>query len=494
MTDPLVKVMPTAYYGSMSIVDAPIVVVIGGGFGGVAAVQALAKAAVNVVLIDKQNHHLFQPLLYQVATSVLPTSNIAFPIRRIFRKQENAFIFNDEVIGIDLPSSQLVFANNRKAPYDYLIVAAGAGTSYFGHDEWAQFAPGMKSLEDATVIRNRILRAFEDAEAETDATALRAHLTFVIVGGGATGVELSGAIKELGVDSICKDYRRFDAKSARVILVEASDRLLSSMSHSSSDSALKALQDIGVEVRLGQSVTNVCADSVEIDGERVFANTIVWTAGVQANSLGASLGAELDRHGRVKVEPDCSVKGAPNVFVIGDMVTLNCAKTGKPVPGVAPAAQQMGRFVARIISHEVAARNKQAKRADANRTTKRSFDGDGTQQKNMLAERGAFVYFDKGSMATIGRAQAVAEVAGLKFHGFFAWIAWLFIHLILLVGFNNRILVFLSWAISYITYSKGSRIISGNPHSNVVSPVGSQAGNSQGQRRTVVKQLLERVQ
>lgn len=480
----------------MSIINAPIVVVVGGGFGGVAAVQALEKAAVNVVLIDKQNHHLFQPLLYQVATSVLPQSNIAFPIRRIFRNQENAFVFNDDVIGIDLASNRLLFANNRKSPYDYLILAAGAGTSYFGHDEWAQFAPGMKSLEDAAVIRNRILRAFEDAESETDPTALRAHLTFVIVGGGATGVELSGAIKELGVDSICKDYRRFDAKSARVILVEASDRLLSSMSHSSSSSALKALEKIGVEVRLKQSVTNVCADSVEIDAERIFANTIVWTAGVQANSLGASLGTQLDRSGRVKVEPDCSVKGAPNVFVIGDMATVTCAKTGKPVPGVAPAAQQMGRFVANIISREVAAKNKQAKRAGSNHASAgtHTFDSNAAEQKDALLKRGVFVYLDKGSMATIGRAQAVAEVAGLKFHGFLAWLAWLFIHLFLLVGFNNRILVFLSWGISYITYSKGSRIISGNPHSNVVSPVGADVGNSPAERRTATEQLIRRMQ
>lgn len=474
--------------------DSPIVVVIGGGFGGISTVQALAKVDVNVVLIDKQNHHLFQPLLYQVATSVLPSSNIAFPIRRIFRDQKNAHVFNDEVVGFDIAAKQLVFANNRRAPYDYLVVAAGAGTSYFGHDEWAEFAPGMKSLEDATVIRNRILRAFEDAEAETDEAALRAHLTFVIVGGGATGVELSGAIKELGVDSVCKDYRRFDAKSARVILVEASERLLSSMSHSSSNEALKALKKIGVEVRLKQSVTNVWADSVEIDGERIYANTIVWTAGVKANSLGASLGAELDRSGRVKVEPDCSVKGSSNVFVIGDMATINCAKSGKPVPGVAPAAAQMGKFVANIISCEVAEINKEAKRLVANPANARKNARSGSEvEQNLLQQRDAFVYFDKGSMATIGRAKAVAEVAGMKFHGIIAWFAWLFIHLILLVGFHNRILVFLSWGFSYLTFSKGSRIISGNPQSHVVSPVGSETGNSASDYRKAVDQLLMRM-
>lgn len=458
----------------MAMTDSPTVVVIGGGFGGIAAVQALAKTAVNVVLIDKQNHHLFQPLLYQVATSVLPSANIAFPIRRIFRDQDNAYVFNDEVMGIDLEARRLVFANNRKAPFDYLIVAAGAGTSYFGHDEWAKFAPGMKTLEDATVIRNKILRAFEDAEAETDAAALQAHLTFVIVGGGATGVELSGAIKELGVDAVCKDYRRFDAKNARVILVEAGDRLLSSMSHSSSQAALKALENIGVEVRLKQSVTNVWADSVEIGGERIYANNIVWTAGVQANSLGASLGAPLDRSGRVKVEPDCSVKGSPHVFVIGDMATLNCAKSGKPVPGVAPAAVQMGKYVAQIISREVAARNKHAQRMAKQQTGTHSNAAHGLAvvHATELPPRKAFAYLDKGSMATIGRAKAVAEVAGLKFHGLIAWLAWLFIHLLLLVGFHNRVLVFLSWGFAYLTFSKGSRIINGNPPSHVVSPVG----------------------
>jgi NADH dehydrogenase len=469
-------------------IDAPIVVVIGGGFGGVAAVQELAKAPVNVVLIDKENHHLFQPLLYQVATSVLPTSNIAFPIRRIFRKQANAYVFNDEVVSIDCAARRITFSNKRSARFDYLILAAGASSSYFGNDQWAPFAPGMKTLDDAMIIRNKILRAFEDAEAETNPVALREHLTFIVVGGGATGVELAGAIKELGVDSISKDYRRFNAKNARVILIEAGDRLLPSMSESSSHAALKALEKIGVEIRLKQSVTHVDETGVVVNGETIRANTIVWSAGVKANSLGASLGAKLDRNGRVLVEPDCSVMGAPNVFVIGDMASMKCAKTGHAVPGVAPAATQMGQFVAKIIAREV--------RAGVRKTTSHALNTTSNINNTnsaQIMERGKFEYFDKGSMATIGRAKAVAEVAGLKFHGLIAWLAWLFVHLILLVGFNNRILVFMSWAISYITFSKGSRIISGNPPSRVVAPVGSDSGDSAADRRKAVEELLMRM-
>ena len=465
-------------------IDSPIVVVIGGGFGGVAAVQALAKAPVNVVLIDKENHHLFQPLLYQVATSVLPTSNIAFPIRRIFRKQANAYVFNDEVVSVDCAACRITFSNKRSARFDYLILAAGANSSYFGNDQWAPFAPGMKTLDDAMIIRNKILRAFEDAEAETNPVALREHLTFIVVGGGATGVELAGAIKELGVDSISKDYRRFNAKNARVILIEAGDRLLPSMSESSSHAAFKALEKIGVEIRLNQSVTHVDETGVVVNGETIRANTIVWSAGVKASSLGASLGAKLDRNGRVLVEPDCSVMGAPNVFVIGDMASMKCSKTGHAVPGVAPAATQMGQFVAKIIAREV--------RAGVRHTTSNAPNLTTTNGAQIM-ERGKFEYFDKGSMATIGRAKAVAEVAGLKFHGLIAWLAWLFVHLILLVGFNNRILVFMSWAISYITFSKGSRIISGNPPSRVVAPVGSDAGDSAADRRKAVEELLMRM-
>ena len=469
-------------------IDSPIVVVIGGGFGGVAAVQELAKAPVNVVLIDKENHHLFQPLLYQVATSVLPTSNIAFPIRRIFRKQANAYVFNDEVVSIDCAARRITFSNKRSARFDYLILAAGANSSYFGNDQWAPFAPGMKTLDDAMIIRNKILRAFEDAEAETNPVALREHLTFIVVGGGATGVELAGAIKELGVDSISKDYRRFNAKNARVILIEAGDRLLPSMSESSSHAALKALETIGVEIRLKQSVTHVDETGVVVNGETIRANTIVWSAGVKASSLGASLGAKLDRNGRVLVEPDCSVMGAPNVFVIGDMASMKCSKTGHAVPGVAPAATQMGQFVAKIIAREVRAGVSKTK-SNAPNTTSNLNTINGAQ----IMERGKFEYFDKGSMATIGRAKAVAEVAGLKFHGLIAWLAWLFVHLILLVGFNNRILVFMSWAISYITFSKGSRIISGNPPSRVVAPVGSDTGDSAADRRKAVEELLMRM-
>jgi len=435
----------------------PVVMIVGGGVGGIAAAQALAKVPVRVVVVDRQNHHLFQPLLYQVATSVLSASNIAFPIRRIFRNQANVHVFNAEVASIDCAAKSLRLTDGNVAPFDYLVLAAGAGSSYFGHDEWERFAPGMKTLEDATLIRDRILRAFEDAEGETDPEAMRAHLTFVVVGAGPTGVELAGAIKELGVDSIARDYRRFDAASARVILVEAGERLLPSFTPESSRAAREALERIGVEVRVGAPATNVFDGGVDVSGERIMADTVVWSAGVGANPLGRALGAELDRSGRVVVEPDCSVKGFPNVFVIGDMASIRCAKSGQPVPGVAPAAMQMGTFVAGIIAREASS-------------------------PGAAPSREAFRYHDKGSMATIGRAKAVAEVGKLRFSGLPAWLAWLLIHLVLLVGFHNRVLVFLSWAFAYVSFTKGSRIITGDIPSRIVRPLGNRDGNDPAER------------
>jgi len=448
----------------------PVVVIIGGGFGGIRVAQRLAKAPVNVVLIDRSNHHLFQPLLYQVATSVLSASDIAFPIRRIFRSNRNVYVFNEEVASIDCKSNCITFTGGKQVPFDWLVLAAGAGSSYFGHDQWKEFAPGMKSLEDAAAIRNRVLRAFEDAEAETNPQALQAHLTFVVVGGGATGVELSGAIKELAVDAITPDFRRFNAASARVILVEAGDRLLSTMSEKSSLAALKSLRAIGVEVRLKETVTDVFDGGVVIGSERIDADTVLWAAGVSASPLGATLGCERDHAGRVKVLPDCSVPGSPKVFVIGDMAAQVCARTGHAVPGVAPGATQMGDMVAKIITAECKA-----------------------QTLGVTAPpRPKFAYFDKGSMATIGRAHAVAEVAGLKLRGLVAWLAWLFIHLILLVGFRNRLFVLLSWAFSYLTYSKGSRLIEGDPRSRVREPVGNMMDGSEAGREHAFQMLLGR--
>ena len=462
---------PVPYDAPMAHRNEPVVMIVGGGFGGIAAAQALAKAPVRVVVVDRQNHHLFQPLLYQVATSVLASPNIAFPIRRIFRDQANVHVFNAEVAGIDCAARTLTLTDGNVAPFDYLVLAAGAGSSYFGHEEWARFAPGMKTLEDATLIRDRILRAFEDAEGETDPDAMRAHLTFIVVGGGPTGVELSGAIKELGVDSIARDYRRFDAASARVILVEAGDRLLASFGPESSKAAHAALERIGVEVRVGARVTDVFDGGVEVSGERIMADTVVWSAGVRANPLGQALGAELDRSGRVVVEPDCSVKGCPDVFVIGDMASIRCATTGKAVPGVAPAAMQMGAFVAGIIAREASAR------------------AGGTA----TPPRGAFRYHDKGSMATIGRAKAVAEIGRMRFSGLPAWLAWLLVHLVLLVGFHNRVLVFLSWAFAYLSFSKGARIITGDTPSRIVRPLGNRDGSDPAERARTMQLLKARM-
>jgi NADH dehydrogenase len=430
--------------------NSPLVVVVGGGFGGIRLVQRLASAPVRVALIDRTNHHLFQPLLYQVATSVLSESDIAFPIRRIFRRQPNVLVGLGEVTAIDRAACTIRMSDGTTAPFDWLVLAAGAGSSYFGRREWERHAPGMKSLGDAAAIRARVLRAFEDAEVETDADALRAHLTFVVVGGGATGVELSGAIRELAVEAMAPDFRRANTVHSRVVLVEAGDRLLPSMSMASSQAALHGLQAMGVEVRLNERVTDVFEGGVSLEGQPLRADTVVWAAGVEASPLATTLGAELDRSGRVKVLPDCSVPGSPRVFVIGDMAAQVCARTGQPVPGVAPGAIQMADMVARVIAGEV--------RAAASGVTP--------------APRPAFRYVDKGSMATIGRARAVAEVAGLSMKGLIAWLAWLFIHLVLLVGFRNRVLVLLNWAFAYLAYTKGARLITGPSRSHLKRPLG----------------------
>jgi NADH dehydrogenase len=446
----------------------PVVVVVGGGFGGLRVARRLARAPVNVVLVDRKNHHLFQPLLYQVATGVLTTSDIAFPIRRVLRGQANAHVFNDIVTDVDLSTRTIGLSEGPRAPYDWLVLAAGATSSYFGNPDWEALAPGMKTLGEATLIRSRILRAFEDAEAESDPAARQAHLTFVVVGGGATGVELAGAIKELAVDALAGDYRRFDAARARVVLVEAGPRLLPDLSAASSASAKASLEGIGVEVRLGQPVSQVRDGGVTVGDERIDADTVVWAAGVKASSLGASLGMPCDRAGRVLVQPDCSLPGHPEVFVIGDMAAQRCSRTGKPVPGVAPGAIQMADMVARVIRDETRARIR------------------GTTP----APRPAFRYRDKGSMATIGRGHAVAEVGPIRLRGLLAWLAWLFVHLVLLVGVRNRLFVLLSWGISYLTFSKGTRIIAGEPRSNLRRPLGTDAAGRPLPRDQAMRDLL----
>ena len=406
-----------------------MVVVIGGGFGGLSAVKALDGAPVKVILIDRSNHYLFQPLLYQVATAGLSPADIAQPIRGILRGQENVTVVLDEVKEIK-PDTREVVTSDITFTYDYLIVAAGARHHYFGHDEWEQFAPGLKSLADATELRRRVLLAFEVAEkARTDDERIPA-MTFVVVGAGPTGVEMAGAISELARFTLRRDFRVIDPADARVILVEAGPRVLPTFSPDLSESALKQLQALKVEVRLNSAVTRLAEGEVDINQEVIPTRTVVWAAGNKASGLAAMLGGETDRQGRVKVNPDLTVAIHPEIQAIGDMITATY-DDGKPVPGVSPAAMQAGRHAAANILRQVKG------------------------EKPV-----AWKYFDKGSMATIGRNAAVAQIGSLKFGGFMAWAAWVFVHLLFLMGFRNRSAVFLQWVWAYFTYGKGARLIS----------------------------------
>jgi len=406
------------------------VLIVGGGFGGLSAARVLAGTEAEVTLLDRRNHHLFQPLLYQVATAALNPSNIATPIRRILRRAANVEVVLGEAEAVDLPGRR-VRLRDGELPYDQLIVASGATHSYFGHPEWERFAPGLKTVEDALAIRRRVLLAYEAAEREADAAGRKPWLTFVIVGGGPTGVELAGALAEIARNTLAADFRRFDAREARVILVEAGPRLLPAMSEPSSAAARRQLEEIGVEVEAGQPVTAIDGGGVSIGPTRVEARTVLWAAGVAASPLGRSLGAPLDRAGRVRVQPDLSLPNAPEVFVIGDLAALE--QDGKPVPGVAPAAMQEGRHAA----------------------------------ENALATlrgkpRRPFHYRDKGTLATVGRAAAVADIAGRHLAGFFAWLVWLFVHILELIGFRNRLLVLIDWAWLYLTFERGARLITGD--------------------------------
>src|SRR5215212_3529503 len=401
----------------------PHVVIVGGGFAGLQAAKALADAPVRITLVDRRNHHLFQPLLYQVATAALSPADIAQPIRSVLRGQPNV-----EVILVGLDEDQEAV----RLPYDYLIVAAGANHAYFGHDEWAPNAPGLKTLEDALAIRRRILTSFEEAEREQDPARRKALMTFVVVGGGPTGVEMAGAIAEIARFSLARDFRHIDTRDAKVILIEASTQLLSAFPDRLSRHALRDLERLGVEVRFGQPVTTIAPDAVTVGDEIIPANTIVWAAGVQASPLGRSLGVELDRAGRVLVNPDLSVPGHPQIFVIGDMASLKDPR-GQPLPGVAQVAMQQGAWAAANIL--------------------RAIEGKPAR---------AFRYRDLGNMATIGRNSAVADIRGLRLTGFVAWLAWAVVHILNLIGFRNRVLVGLQWLWSYLTLQRGARLITGS--------------------------------
>ena len=418
------------------------VVIVGCGFGGLFCARALKGAPVDLTVIDRNNYHLFQPLLYQVASAALAPADIAQPIRTILRGQTNAFVMLGEVDRVAL-EQKCIFVNGAAVSYDYLVLAPGAVDNYFGHREWARYAPGMKEVEDATLIRSRLLMSFETAELENDEAERAAHLAFVIVGGGPTGVELAGAIKELAVDVIPRDFRVADTRRARVILIEAGPRLLPALEPASSERALKQLQGLGVEVWLGRRVTDIFEGGVAVDGEKLSSHNVIWAAGVRPAPLVETLGAELGPGGRVKVQPDCSIPGYPNVFVIGDVAYLVDSKSGKQVPGVSQGALQMGRYVASIIREEQAP---------------------GTQSvmappRVSAARTRGFHYRDLGSMATVGKSRAVVEIGPFRFGGVLAWFAWLALHITVLIGFRNRISVFVSWIYGYVFFRRGSRLI-----------------------------------
>jgi NADH:ubiquinone reductase (H+-translocating) len=400
----------------------PRVVIVGAGFAGLNAAKALKRADVAITLIDRRNFHLFQPLLYQVAMAALNPSDIAYPIRSVFKNQPNVVrVLLGEVTSVDL-ERRVVMMGEEAVGYEHLIVATGATHSYFGNDEWESLAPGLKTIEDALVIRARVLRAFERAEA--DPVRADRLLTFVVVGAGPTGVELAGALVEIAVHALGEEFDVVDPSQARVILVEGTDRVLPPYPPSLSASARRQLEELGVEVKTDALVSGIDQDGVTLSsGERIEAGTVLWAAGVRASSLGSMLG-EVDRAGRVVVEDDLSVPGRPEMFVVGDLAAV------EGVPGVAPAAMQMGRHAGRVIAS---------------------------------GERRPFRYKDKGSLATIGRARAVADIKGLRFGGFLAWLAWLVIHIFYLIGFRNRFFVLAGWAWHYLTFRRGARIITGIP-------------------------------
>ena len=414
----------------MSDTTRPRIVIVGGGFGGLEAAKSLARLPVEITLLDRKNHHTFQPLLYQVATAGLSPAEIAAPIREILAKRENVEVLLGEVVGFDL-AQRVVKVRGFELPYDYLVVAAGATHAYFGHDEWEPLAPGLKTVEDALEIRRRVLLAYELAEREAAVTGHHPPLSFVVVGGGPTGVELAGTLAEIARKSLAENFRNIDPAKTRILLVEAGPDVLNAYPPDLRRSAVEQLQHLGVEVRANAAVTDVRSGEVLIGKEVVPASVVLWAAGVSASPLGRALRAPVDRAGRVLVEADLTIPGHREVFVIGDLASLMHAD-GTLLPGVAPVAMQQGRYVARQIAADMAKE----------------------QRKN-------FHYVDKGSLATIGRAAAVAQFGKLHISGFIAWLSWLFIHIFFLIGFRNRIAVMLQWAWSYLTYQRSARLITG---------------------------------
>jgi NADH:quinone reductase (non-electrogenic) len=409
------------------------VVIVGAGFGGLAAAKALRNTPASVVLIDRTNHHLFEPLLYQVATSVLTPGQIASPIRAIFRRQKNATVILGEVTGVDKDKKCVFFSDadreNVPIPYDYLVLATGVTQSYFGHNEFAQYAPGLKTLVDAVAVRNKVLQAFEQAEAEEDPSRHRDLLTFILVGAGPTGVEMAAALAVLVRSTLQSEFRRIDPASARVVLVDMAPRVLPTFSEDLSTAAKERLQKLGVEVRLGHSVDLIDADGIIVAGERIFSKTVIWTAGVAPSPAGKWLNVDTDRAGRVRVQPDLTVPAHPEIFVVGDTASLD--QNGKPLPGVAQVALQQGRYAGKLIHSHIV--------------------GGSTPKP--------FKYFDKGNMAVVGKGFAVLQTGKIHLSGFSAWLAWAAVHLEFLATSSLRVSVFVQWVWTYVTGQRGSRLI-----------------------------------
>jgi len=420
----------------------PHIVVIGGGFGGLKAAESLAHLPVQITLVDRRNHHTFQPLLYQVATAGLSPAEIAAPIREILARHSNIEVLLGEVYGFDL-ARRVVKVHGFDLTYDYLVVAAGATHAYFGHDKWEVWAPGLKTVEDALEIRRRFLFTFELAERQAATEGRHQPVSFLVVGGGPTGVELAGTLAEIARGALADDFRNIDPKTTRIVLLEAGPSVLPSYPPDLRESAKRQLERLGVEVRLNSTVTEVREGEVRVGNETVPSSLTLWAAGVAASPLGQALGAPTDRNGRVLIEADLSIPGHREVFVIGDLASL--MQSEGSLPGVAPVAMQQGRWVARQIAADLT----------------------GNARK-------PFRYLDKGSLATIGRAAAVAQFGKVHISGFFAWLAWLFIHIFFLIGFRNRLIVMIQWAWSYVTYDRSARLITGRPSSDIAQsePVG----------------------
>ncbi|HEX4839525.1 MAG TPA: NAD(P)/FAD-dependent oxidoreductase [Rhabdochlamydiaceae bacterium] len=405
------------------------VVIVGGGFAGLNVAKNLKKAPLDILLIDKTNHHLFQPLLYEVASAALSPGEIAIPIREILRKQDNATVMMGEIAEVDKKNHLVVLGNGEKVDYDYLVLAIGARHSYFGNDEWEKFAPGLKTIKDALTIREELLMSFEKAERLDNKAETEKYLNFVIIGGGPTGVEMAGAISEIAQKTMFKNFRRIKPEESKIFLIEAAPRILQTFPEKLSEQAKKGLEKLGVTVITGKRVTNITEEGVQVEETFYPCKNIVWAAGNQASPLLKTLDVPLDRQGRVIVEPDLSIPGSPEIFVIGDAASAT-GKDGKPLPGVAPVAIQEGRYVASLL-----------------------------KQSLSKGERPPFVYFDKGSLATIGKGKAIAWVGNIQLYGVLAWLMWCFVHIAYLIGFRNRISVMFEWFIFYLTGQRGARLI-----------------------------------